>query len=285
MNLTTPAASRPTSQVIGYTLDSMRRKLSLFFAILLFPLSAYANPIAIGIDLDSFPPQPAVLCSLLVEVLVVAALVWRFRLKMLLFLPIWYGINLLSFILLLQGFSHVAHLVFPSEVLGAPIAIAAEALVFIAEAAALYGLSRWSLLHRIHSKNIPWASALPVSVIGNFASIVAFHFWLNFSFAEPGSYEIAARADIQAIGAQLHVYTSMNGFYPTTEQSLDALVAKPNSSPIPEHWMQLFDERPKDPWQSPYVYRCPGIKNSNGYDLFSAGPDRKPDTTDDDWGN
>jgi len=94
----------------------------------------------------------------------------------------------------------------------------------------------------------------------------------------------AVRADIQAIGTQLKLYESMNGFYPTTEQGLQALVVQPDSEPKPTRWYQLFKDAPKDPWQTIYIYRCPGIKNPTSYDLFSAGPDRLPDTTDDDWG-
>jgi general secretion pathway protein G len=103
-----------------------------------------------------------------------------------------------------------------------------------------------------------------------------------------GSVDYAKRVkisgDIQGIGTQLKLYESMNGFYPTTEQGLQALVTQPDTDPKPNRWMQLFQEKPKDPWQNDYIYRCPGIKNPNGYDLFSAGPDRKPDTPDDDWG-
>jgi general secretion pathway protein G len=94
----------------------------------------------------------------------------------------------------------------------------------------------------------------------------------------------AVRADIQAIGTQLKLYESMNGFYPTTEQGLQALVSRPDTDPQPARWYQLFKDAPKDPWQNNYVYRCPGIKHPDSYDLFSAGPDRKPDTADDDWG-
>ena len=94
----------------------------------------------------------------------------------------------------------------------------------------------------------------------------------------------AVRADVQAIGTQLKLYESMNGFLPTTEQGLQALVTQPDTDPRPTRWYQLFKEVPKDPWQSNYIYRCPGIKNPNGYDLFSAGKDRIPDTADDDWG-
>jgi general secretion pathway protein G len=94
----------------------------------------------------------------------------------------------------------------------------------------------------------------------------------------------AVRADVQAIGTQLKLYESMNGFYPTTEQGLQALVTRPDTDPQPARWYQLFKEVPKDPWQNIYIYRCPGIKHPDSYDLFSAGPDRKPDTADDDWG-
>jgi|ERR1700719_3131809 len=96
---------------------------------------------------------------------------------------------------------------------------------------------------------------------------------------------VAVQSDIQTISTQLKLYESMNGFYPTTDQGLQALVTQPDSDPKPERWYRLFDQLPKDPWGSPYIYRCPGIKNPGGYDLFSAGPDRKPDTEDDDWGH
>jgi len=92
------------------------------------------------------------------------------------------------------------------------------------------------------------------------------------------------QADIKGIKTVLLTYNGMNGFYPTTEQGLNALVARPSSDPAPARWMQLMDGLPQDPWGSNYIYRCPGQKNPSGYDLFSAGPDRKPDTPDDDWG-
>jgi general secretion pathway protein G len=30
---------------------------------------------------------------------------------------------------------------------------------------------------------------------------------------------------------------------------------------------------PLDPWKHPYQYRYPGTKNTDGYDVFSLGPD------------
>ncbi|PYK58568.1 MAG: type II secretion system protein GspG [Verrucomicrobia bacterium] len=103
-----------------------------------------------------------------------------------------------------------------------------------------------------------------------------------------GNVEIAKHtavsADVQALGTQLKLYESMNGFFPTTEQGLQALVTQPDTDPKPARWYQLFKEVPKDPWHNNYIYRCPGVKNPGGYDLFSAGPDRIPDTNDDDPG-
>jgi general secretion pathway protein G len=96
--------------------------------------------------------------------------------------------------------------------------------------------------------------------------------------------QTAVRADVQAIGTQLQLYDSMNGFYPTTEQGLQALVTQPSTDPKPARWYQLFKQAPKDPWGSDYVYRCPGQRNPSSYDLYSAGPDRRADTDDDDWG-
>jgi general secretion pathway protein G len=96
---------------------------------------------------------------------------------------------------------------------------------------------------------------------------------------------VGVKADIQSIGTQLNLYESVNGFFPSTDQGLGALVTRPDSEPKPTRWYQFFKEIPKDPWQNPYVYRCPGVKNPTRYDLFSAGPDRLPDTADDDWGD
>ena len=92
------------------------------------------------------------------------------------------------------------------------------------------------------------------------------------------------QGDISGIGTQLKLYESMNGFYPTTEQGLQALVTQATSEPRPSRWYQLYKDVPKDPWQNVYIYRCPGVKNPGSYDLYSAGPDRLPDTADDDWG-
>ncbi len=95
---------------------------------------------------------------------------------------------------------------------------------------------------------------------------------------------VRVRADIQSLRTGLLSYSAMNGFLPTTEQGIKALVDSPDSDPRPAQARRFMDDVPKDPWGNEYIYLNPGRKNPSGYDLYSAGPDRKPDTADDDWG-
>src|SRR5437879_13197646 len=55
---------------------------------------------------------------------------------------------------------------------------------------------------------------------------------------------VAVRADIQAIGTQLMQYEAMNGFYPTTEQGLQALVTQPQSEPRATRWYPCCQDLP-----------------------------------------
>jgi hypothetical protein len=36
-------------------------------------------------------------------------------------------------------------------------------------------------------------------------------------------------------------------------------------------------------FEKPYIYRRPGTRNPNSYDMFSAGLDWQVDTSDDNW--
>src|SRR6266513_77388 len=54
------------------------------------------------------------------------------------------------------------------------------------------------------------------------------------------------QADIRAIGTQLTVYEAQNGFLPTTEQGLQALVTQPQTEPKPRNWRVYLNELPMD---------------------------------------
>ncbi len=97
-----------------------------------------------------------------------------------------------------------------------------------------------------------------------------------------GRTEDARRAkavsDIESLGTALDMYAAENGKYPTTEQGLEALRTKPTSPPQPRAWGGPYLKKPltPDPWGAPYVYRSPGEKNPDSYDLVSLGADGQP---------
>lgn len=86
------------------------------------------------------------------------------------------------------------------------------------------------------------------------------------------------RMDISAIETSLKLYRLDNGFYPTTEQGLRALIEQPTTEPVPVKWSEngYLDKRtvPKDPWGREYLYLCPGVNGD--YDILSYGADGAP---------
>ncbi|MFH1091185.1 MAG: type II secretion system major pseudopilin GspG [Pseudomonadota bacterium] len=87
---------------------------------------------------------------------------------------------------------------------------------------------------------------------------------------------IKARADIASLETALRLFKMDNGFYPSTEQSLEALIRKPTLGSIPTRWKEGgYLEKsvlPKDPWGNDFVYLSPGKYNQE-FDLFSLGRD------------
>jgi len=90
---------------------------------------------------------------------------------------------------------------------------------------------------------------------------------------------VAARADIATISAALKLYRLDNQRYPTTEQGLAALVARPEVAPVPPNWKPggYLERLPKDPWARPYLYIHPGLKGE--FDVYSTGGDGEPGGT------
>lgn len=85
-----------------------------------------------------------------------------------------------------------------------------------------------------------------------------------------------AKADLKAIASALDMYRLDNYHYPSTEQGLEALVAKPAGQPDARHGKEggYLKRLPVDPWGNPYQYVFPGTHAA--YDLYSLGPDGKP---------
>ena len=86
---------------------------------------------------------------------------------------------------------------------------------------------------------------------------------------------MAAKTDVNNLMQALKLYKLDNQRYPSAEQGLLALVAKPTAGPIPANWKPYLDKLPNDPWNNAYQYLNPGIKGD--IDVLSFGA-RRPQT-------
>jgi general secretion pathway protein G len=83
------------------------------------------------------------------------------------------------------------------------------------------------------------------------------------------------RTQVGNLETALKFYKLDNGTYPSTEQGLNALVAKPTVGVIPKSYKEggYLEKKqvPKDGWGNDYLYVSPG--EHGDYDLFSYGAD------------
>jgi general secretion pathway protein G len=103
-------------------------------------------------------------------------------------------------------------------------------------------------------------------IIGLLASLVAPKF-----FGQIGKSEVQiARAQLDAIEKALDQYRLDVGNYPSTEQGLAAIVARPDGE---LRWAGPYMKKavPPDPWGRPYIYRSPGTKGE--FELMTLGKD------------
>ncbi|MDA7416766.1 type II secretion system major pseudopilin GspG [Xenophilus arseniciresistens] len=84
----------------------------------------------------------------------------------------------------------------------------------------------------------------------------------------------AARTDVNNLMNALKMYRLDNQRYPSAEQGLGALVARPSTGPAPLNWKPYIDKLPNDPWGRPYQYLNPGLQGE--IDVFSLGADGQP---------
>ena len=81
----------------------------------------------------------------------------------------------------------------------------------------------------------------------------------------------AAKIQIEELSAALEMYKIDTNRYPTTEQSLQALVQQPAGV---DDWNGPYLRKnfvPQDPWKNNYNYRYPG-RNAE-YEIYSLGAD------------
>jgi len=110
-------------------------------------------------------------------------------------------------------------------------------------------------------------------IIGLLAGYVAPRY-----FAQIGKSEVkAAKAQIDALEKALDQYRLDVGHYPSTEQGLAALMARPADE---SKWQGPYLKKavPMDPWGHPYQYKAPGEHGE--FDLLSFGKDGQPGGSD-----
>ncbi|MDR1885151.1 MAG: type II secretion system major pseudopilin GspG [Synergistaceae bacterium] len=87
----------------------------------------------------------------------------------------------------------------------------------------------------------------------------------------------ATKTQITKIEQSLELFHLNNGFFPTTQQGLKALIEKPTTPPEPRNYQRggYLNSRtlPKDAWGNEYIYVCPGERGD--YDIISLGADGK----------
>jgi general secretion pathway protein G len=91
-------------------------------------------------------------------------------------------------------------------------------------------------------------------------------------FSQVGKTEHSlAKAQVEALARALGAYRLDVGRFPTSEEGLAALVARPAGA---TKWNGPYLEKavPPDPWGRPYLYRSPGAQGGD-FDLQSLGKD------------
>ena len=86
-----------------------------------------------------------------------------------------------------------------------------------------------------------------------------------------------AKIQIRNFETALKLFKLDNGFYPDTQQGLDALIEKPATGRIPQKYKEggYLEQKkiPPDPWGNPYIYVSPGLQGD--FDIISYGGDGK----------
>jgi general secretion pathway protein G len=86
-----------------------------------------------------------------------------------------------------------------------------------------------------------------------------------------------AKIQIRNFETALKLFKLDNGFYPDTQQGLDALIEKPATGRIPQKYKEggYLEQKkiPLDPWGNPYIYVSPGLQGD--FDIISYGGDGK----------
>ncbi len=109
-----------------------------------------------------------------------------------------------------------------------------------------------------------------ITILGLIATVVTVNVLDRLDEAKVST----ARTQIKSLEQALDQYRRDNGYYPGTEQGLQALVEKPSVGRIPKRYPSkgYIKKIPQDPWGCDYIYASPGTQG-NDYEITSLGSD------------
>jgi general secretion pathway protein G len=100
------------------------------------------------------------------------------------------------------------------------------------------------------------------------------------------------KADQRAAAAQVGLYKSAIEMYrfdmKKYPDDLTGLTTKPSDAKMADRWAGPYmDKIARDPWDNEYRFAAPGKHNSEGFDVWSVGPDGQDGSADDigNWDN
>jgi general secretion pathway protein G len=99
--------------------------------------------------------------------------------------------------------------------------------------------------------------------------------------ARQTAFRDAARVQISLFEDALKYYETHIRNYPSTNQSLQALIERPSGLPNQSRWQGPYLDvkvLPLDPWDQPYRYE---LADRDTYRIWSVGPDGAEGTEDD----
>ncbi|MEK6707117.1 MAG: type II secretion system major pseudopilin GspG [Bdellovibrionota bacterium] len=106
-----------------------------------------------------------------------------------------------------------------------------------------------------------------IAIIGLIGSMVTLQVMKRFDEAKIS----ATKTQIRQLGVILQDFRRVCGYYPTTEQGLDALAKAPVGRECKNYDPEGFLKKvPKDAWDNDFMYVCDG----NKYTIRSLGSDR-----------
>ena len=110
-----------------------------------------------------------------------------------------------------------------------------------------------------------------IVILGILAGLIVPRFMVRPEEAK----QLKAKMQIESMETALKLYKLDNGFYPDTEQGLQALVEMPETGNLPKNWKSggylEKGKLPRDPWGNEFVYLSPGVHGE--YDIVSYGAD------------